>query len=119
MKCIRAAYHIRGTSEYFAAAHAKLNGKYKKAYEEVKAKRDTIPRGTSFTVRFDPHDGRGEKAVICLNLDAEQLQEVDAREIRRAKRAPPILNRNIQDGPASIYTIRTRSRRVNNGQALV
>ena len=27
--------------------------------------------------------------------------------------------RNIQDGPASIYTIRTRSRRVNNGQALV
>ena len=34
-------------------------------------------------------------------------------------RHPPVLNRNLEDGPASIYTIRTRSRRVNTGQALV
>ena len=52
-------------------------------------------------------------------FDQDSFQEVGAREIRRAKRSPPILNRNIEDGPASIYTIRTRSRRVNNGQALV
>ena len=82
-------------------------------------KRETIPRGTAFTVTFDPHDGRGEKAVKCLNMDAEMFQEVDAREKRRSKRAPPVLNRNLEDGPASIYTIRTRSRRVNTGQALV
>ena len=52
-------------------------------------------------------------------MDAEMFQEVDARENRRSKRAPPVLNRNLEDGPASIYTIRTRSRRVNTGQALV
>ena len=49
--------------------HTLQQSKYKKAYEEVVAARSSIPRGTRFTIKYEPHDGKGEKEIECLNLE--------------------------------------------------
>ena len=98
-RLIYKSYNNRGKSSYFHKMMANQRGKYKEAYDEVVAKRASIPRRTRFSVKWDPHDGKGAKMVQCLNLEFKSKQ-LTKREINAAKKK---LSENKFDPPTTVF----------------
>ena len=90
-RCIRSAYHKRGTSKYFMECHEKgLHGSDKEAWLTVKRNRNLLSPGIPYEVRFDPHDGKGACIVKCRNLTFPKIKMVSMRERRVARRTQPL-----------------------------
>ena len=104
-KSVRNAYHARGSSkDYMKMMETMGANEFKKAYDEVKKKRAEIPRGTSYTVGFNP-DGKGTRTVHCMNIAIPDFVEVTPEEAETAARSEPVLNWP-GDTPACTYTSR-------------
>lgn len=91
-KSVRNAYHARGSSKDYKKMMAKMGGnEFKRAFDEVKKKRSEIPRGTPYTVEFNP-DGKGTRTVHCLNLQIADFVEVTPAEAETAANTEVVQN---------------------------